>query len=140
MKTVNDIMKSASLLGACGKSNGVSDWKSLVWLFFSPQGREFCENNDFPSLEMFREMSNDVVNHGVHVDAGTISLCNEEKVALIGNTGAELIFTDETKVHKVILMHGAKARITASGYAVIHLVNVGNCEVVINKDETVVIL
>ena len=140
MKTVDEIMKSATLSGACSKSNGVSDWKSLVWLFFTPQGREFCEENNFPSLEMFREMSSEVAAYGVYVDAGSVNTCNDEKVALIGDTEAELVFTDNTKVHKVILMHGAKARITASNYAVILLVNVGNCEVEINKDETVVIL
>ncbi|WP_289059946.1 hypothetical protein [uncultured Bacteroides sp.] len=139
MKTVDEIMKSASLSGACSKSNGVSDWKSLVWLFFTPQGREFCEENNFPSLEMFREMSSEVAAYGVYVDAGVVNVRNK-KVALIGGTEAELVFTDNTKVHKVILMHGAKARITASNYAVILLVNVGNCEVEINKDETVVIL
>lgn len=139
MKTVDEIMKSASLSGACSKSNGVSNWKSLVWLFFTPQGREFCEENNFPSLEMFREMSSEVAAYGVYVDAGVVNVRNK-KVALIGGTEAELVFTDNTKVHKVILMHGAKARITASNYAVILLVNVGNCEVEINKDETVVIL
>ncbi|MFR2068743.1 MAG: hypothetical protein ACLS4S_00575 [Bacteroides nordii] len=139
MKTVDEIMKSASLSGACSKSNGVSDWKSLVWLFFTPQGREFCEENNFPSLEMFREMSSEVAAYGVYVDAGVVNVRNK-KVALIGGTEAELVFTDNTKVHKVILMHGAKARITASNYAVILLVNIGNCEVEINKDETVVIL
>lgn len=140
MKTVSEIMKSASLFGACSKADGVSDWKSLVWLFFTPQGREFCEANNFPSLKMFREMSSEVEKYGVYVDAGSIDVRNDEKVAVIGDTEAEMVFTDNTKVHKVILMHGGKARITASNYAVILLVNIENCEVEINKDETVVIL
>ena len=103
METVNDIIKSALSLGACSGSNGVTDWRSLVWLFFSPQGREFCAENDFPSLDMFRGMA------------------------------------DNERVHKVILMHGGKARVVASDYAVILLVNIGG-EVEINKDNTVVIL
>lgn len=140
MNTVNEIMQSASLLGACSKSNGISDWKSLVWLFFTPQGREFCEENNFPTLEQFRGMDSRIADYGVLVDAGRISLENEEKIALIGNTDAELLYTDNTKVHKIILMHGAKAHIVASNYVVILIVNIGNCKVITDKDETVVVL
>lgn len=140
MQTVNDIMKVASLLGACDKSHGVSDWKSLAWLFFTPQGREFCEENSFPTLEQFREMDSQIANYGVLVDAGNVNRENDDKIALIGKTDAELTFTDSSKVHKVILMHGATAHITARNYVVILLVNIGGCEVLIDKDDTVVIL
>ena len=140
MKTVNEIMQSASLLGACAKSNGVSDWRSLTWLFFTPQGREFCEDNNFPSLEMFQGMRDHISEYNILVDAGNISRQNDENVGLIGNTSGQLVYNDNTVVHKVVLMHGAKARIKASDYAVILLVNVGNCEVEIEKDNTVVIL
>lgn len=140
MNTVKEIMQSASLLGACGRSNDVNDWKSLAWLFFTPQGREFCEENHFPSLEMFQRMKEDVSEYGVLVDAGRVSRRNDANVGLIGDTSAELVYDDNTVVHKVILMHGAKAKIKASNYAVILLVNIGNCEVEIEKDKTVVIL
>lgn len=140
MKTVNEIMSSASLLGACNKSEGVSDWKSLAWLFFTPQGREFCEENNFPSLEMFQGMKENVSSYGVYVDSGSINLSNGTSIGLVGKTSAELTYDDNTMVHKVILMHGAKAKIKASNYTVILLVNIGNCEVEISKDETVVML
>lgn len=140
MRTANDIVKSASLMGACAKSGSVTDWKSLVWLFFSPQGREFCEGNNFPSLEMFQEMKNNVASYGVFVDAGSISRSNDANIGLVGETTAELTYDDNTKVHKVMLMHGAEVRIKASNYAVILLVNIGNCKVEIVKDKTVVIL
>lgn len=140
MKTVNEIMQSASLLGACAKSNGVSDWRSLTWLFFTPQGREFCEDNNFPSLEMFQGMRDNISEFNILVDAGNVSRENDVNVGLIGNTSAQLVYNDNTVVHKVVLMHGAKASIKASNYAVILLVNIGNCEVEIEKDNTVVIL
>lgn len=140
METVTDIMKSASLMGACGKSGRVSDWKSLVWLFFSPQGREFCEENNFPSLKMFQGMKEHVSEYGVLVDAGEVVRSNDANLGLVGATSATLMYDDNTVVHKVVLMHGAKAKIKASRYAVILLVNIGNCEVTIDKDETVVIL
>lgn len=140
MKTVNEIMQSASLMGACAKSNGVSDWRSLTWLFFTPQGREFCEENNFPSLEMFQGMRENISEFGIWVDADDIVRQNDANVGLIGNTSAELVYDDNTVVHKVVLMHGAKARIKAANYAVILLVNIGNCEVEIEKDNTVVLL
>lgn len=140
MRTANDIVKSASLLGACEKSGSVSNWKSLVWLFFSPQGREFCENNNFPSLEMFQDMKEHVAEYGVFVDFGNISRLNNENIGVIGNTSAELIYNDNTKVHKVILMHGASAKIKILDYAVVHIVNIGDCKIEIEKDKTAVIL
>lgn len=140
METVNDIMKSALQLGACNKSNGVTDWKSLVWLFFSPQGREFCQERNFPSLLMFRGIAENVKPYNVFVDAGKIEKSNPGNIGIIGNTHAVITVNDNTKVHKVILMHGAKAKIKASNYAVILLVNIGNCEVEIEKDNTVAIL
>lgn len=138
MNTVNEIIKSASLLGACDKSKGVSDWKSLAWLFFTPQGREFCENNNFPSLEVFRGM-NDVSKYGVFVDSGDIQRENDINIALIGETTAELTYSGSDSVHRIILMHGAKAKIRASKYAVILIVNISGW-VEVEKDETVAIL
>lgn len=140
MKTVNDIMNIASLLGACSKSEGVSDWKSLAWLFFTPQGREFCEENNFPTLEQFRGMDSKIADYSVLVDAGKVSRGDDDRIALIGNTDAELRFTDNAKVHTVILMHGAKATIIVENYAVVLLVNIGGCDVQIDKDDTAVIL
>lgn len=140
MKTVSDIMKQALENGACYKSKGVSDWKTLAWLFFTPQGIEFCEEHNFPTLHDFREVGTFLSDYGVFVDKGEITRTNDSNIALIGNTNGKLIFDDNTKVHKVILMHGAKAFIVARNFAVVRLINVGNCNVSISKDKTSVIL
>lgn len=137
---VSKIMSEALKNGACSKSNGVSDWKTLCWLFFTPQGMEFCEKNNFPDLQMFREMDERIGDYGVFVDKGKVKRNNDACIALIGDTDAELVFDDNTKVHKVILMHGARAFIVARNYAVVRLVNIGGCKVGINKDKTSVIL
>lgn len=138
---IDEIMKSASLQGACIGPGKVRDWKSLVWLFFSPQGREFCEERNFPPLPMFREMKRHGISElGVFVDEGDVCRFNDRDIALVGDTCGELKFDENNVVHKVILMHGAKASITASNYVVLLIVNVGGCEVTIDKDETVVVL
>lgn len=81
-----------------------------------------------------------VGKYGVYVDAGDISLRNNANVGIIGDTVATLEYDDNTIVHKITLMHGAKAIIKASNFAVINLTNVNNCEVDIINDGTARIL
>lgn len=140
MKSVSEIMEQALANGACEKSKGASDWKTLSWLFFTPQGLEFCEENNFPSLETFREMDSSISDFGVFVDKGEITRSNDSNIALIGNTRGRLVFDDNTKVHKVVLMHGAKAFLAIRNFAVVRLINIGDCEVHLNKDKSSVIL
>ena len=141
MMNVSEVIREARTLGACSGSGKVSDWRSLAWLFFSPQGREFCEEKNFPSLSMFQRMKPyNVEQFGIFVDLGRVSRSNDKDIALIGDTCGELKFDENKVVHKVMLMHGAKAHIKASNYAVLLIVNVGGCEVTIDKDETVIVL
>ena len=133
---VSDVMQDAIRLGACSQSGKATDWKSLCWLFFTPQGREFCENNNFPSLEIFRQMKPYVEAYGVLVDAGMISLKNNANVGIIGKTEAMIEYDDNTKLHRIILMHGARAVIKVSNYAVVNVINVGNCPIEVINDGT----
>lgn len=137
---VGDITRRAISLGACSESGKATDWKSLCWLFFSPQGREFCAENDFPSLDMFRGMAGHVMPYGVYVDSGHVDVTNPGNIAVIGDTDAVITIDDNERVHKVILMHGGKAKIEAGNYSVILLVNIGGCEVEIINDGTARIL
>lgn len=140
METIHDVIKAALSLGACDKPNEVKDWKGLAQLFFSPQGREFCQANNFPSLELFRGIAEGMRPHKVYVDGGPMECANPGKIGLVGQTEAVVTIDDKSRVHKIILMHGAKARIKASNYAVILVVNIGGCELEVDKDETVVML
>ena len=137
---INDIMHEAIDLGACDKTSTVSSWKTLAWLFFTPQGMEFCEKNNFPTLEMFRNMDEEIASNSIFVDAGEVQRNNDSAIALIGDTDARLVFDDSTKVHKVIVMHGARVFIVARNYAVVKLVNIGDNKVSISKDSSSVIL
>ena len=108
MIRVKDILNSAIGLGACSQSSKATDWKSLVWLFFSPQGREFCRDNNYPSLEMFRLMKGNVESFGVHIEED-VKAVNEDK-AIIGGI-AEVVFYGVDRAYKVIIMHGGNVRI-----------------------------
>lgn len=127
---VEDIVSEAVSLGACSNSAKATGWKSLVWLFFSPQGREFCKDNGYPTLEMFREMSGDVEPYSVYVEKG-VEKSNED-VALVGKSKSVLRYSGVGKAYKVILMHGAEAVIHAGNYAVIRLENISGEYEIIN--------
>lgn len=134
-------MIEAVALGACEKTGGISDWRSLSWLFFSPQGLEFCKKNNFPSIETFRKVGNEPLSmNNIFVDAGTIDRANDSNIAIVGQTDASLVFDDPTKIHKVVVMHGAKVFIAARNYAVVRLISIGENKIAYNKDKTTVIL
>lgn len=117
-------------MGACSQSGKATDWKSLVWLFFSPQGREFCKDNNYPSIDMFRSMARQVEPYGVFVEKNVEK--NNEDVALIGQSESTLRYDGVEKAYKVILMHGAKATIHAGNYAVLRLENISGSYEIIN--------
>ena len=125
---VNDILNDAIKLGACQESSKASDWKSLAWLFFSPQGVEFCKKHNYPSLEAFKQMDASISSMGVYVNTA-VKLTNTN-TALIGENQSELHFSGTEKPYKVILMLGAKAKIYAGLYAVVKVENIsGDCEI-----------
>ena len=127
---VKDIISDAVGLGACANSGKASDWKSLVWLFFSPQGREFCKKNNYPSLDTFRSMSANVEPYGVYVEKG-IDESNKD-VALVEISKSTLHYSGVEKAYKVILMHGAKATIECGNYAVVRIEDMGGEYEIIN--------
>jgi hypothetical protein len=135
---VSDILNRAVKLGACNKSAKATDWKSLVWLFFSPQGIEFCKENNYPSLEMFCNFKDEVRPFGVYVNEG-VSAKNKD-VALIGNGISDIYYNGVEKAYKVILMHDAFAHIHASNYAVVKVENLGGCFEIINDGTAKVLL
>ena len=105
------------------------------------QGLEFCKKNNFPSLETFTRIDNEpLIVNNIFVNAGYLQRTNDSNIAIIGETDAELVFDDPTKVHKVVVMHGAKVFVTARNYAVVKLLNIGENKVIYNKDKTAVIL
>lgn len=138
--TVHKIITEAVRNGACEKSAGTTDWKTLVWLFFTPQGTEFCAEHNYPAIDQFRAMSENVRKFGVFVDAGEIAEYDPDRIGVIGATEATLTYTDPSSVHKVIVMHGARVRLIVGNYAVVRLYEIGENNVEIENDGTAVVL
>jgi len=116
--TIQMIYSQAQLLGACDLFKGNEDLAEIVQLFKSPQGIEFCLKNNFPNLSTVRFFKqHGVERYEVYIDAGNIQLDNPTNAILIGRTVAN-INCDTNKAHSVVLMHGARAVLTARQWAV----------------------
>lgn len=138
---IHQIYEQARLLGACslftGKERTLED---IVSLFTTTQGMEFCVNNHFPNMATFRLFKPyKVERFGIYIDAGTITLHNPEQAILIGNTVAT-INNDTLEAHEIILLHGAKAVVNASGWAVCKTTVETGCSIIRNTSENAVIL
>ncbi|MCM1075942.1 MAG: hypothetical protein NC411_01115 [Bacteroides sp.] len=142
MIQINEILDRAKSLGACDRANLLlSSWEELSQLFLSPQGLEFCEKLKYPRLPMWQEIkkSIDVCKLGFFIDERNVIGRDASHTVLIGRTSAVLEY-DCVGMYHIVLMHGAKAVVTASNYAVLHIVNIGGCEVELKTDNTVKVL
>lgn len=137
---VKYVLSQAILNGACMQSSKATDWKSLAWLFFSPQGCEFCKKHNFPSIGEFRKMKGHVESYGVHIEE-PINAYNED-IAIIGDSGSisELSFKGVSKTYKVILMHGARVHISAGNYAVVRIENISGYYSITNDGTAKILL
>lgn len=138
-KSVDAIRAMALQTGACKKINRVQDFPELIKLMFTPQGIEFCQDHNFPSVEVFRKNRDSLERLGVYVDAGNIALKGKEYVCIVGDTKATIEASRPQFTHTIILMHGARAKINAKDYAVLNIVNISG-EYSVNKDGTVIVL
>lgn len=128
----------ANRLGACSLLKGSENKEELMRLMLTPQGTEFCTKCHFPSLEQLQEFKGKTAESlGIYIDTDT-ELTNPVKVFLFGNTKALLHF-DTIGRYNVVLMHGAKAEIHASNYAVVFVKNAGG-ETEIIRDNTAKVL
>lgn len=129
----------AQKLADCTMFKGTEDLEQLIKLMFTPQGIEFLTRYNFPDLATFRKFKKyHPEKYGVYIDCGKISLIEQRKVFLVGNTSAALSYK-ETAASRVYLMHGASAAIIAGGYSVIKIEHDASSNVsIIRQDKAVV--
>lgn len=116
-----DFPQVAEQLDSCQMFKGSESMEELAALVFSPQGREFMLANGFPSLKAFRNFKPyHPEKQNIFIDAGEIAVDEPGACLLIGNTTAT-IKCAQTQGNTIILMHGAKAEVYASGYSVVRI-------------------
>ena len=137
---IHQIHAQAQLLGQCGKFTGSEDLNGIIDLFTSPQGVEFCLAHHFPSLNtlaMFKPF--DVHEKGVFINYGGLTISDRHRVVLIGRTAATTTCGDNVG-YGIMLMHGAKAVINASNWAVVSVNADKGCQVIKNVSGNALIL
>ena len=112
----------------------------LAYVFMSTQGLEFCVRYRFPNLATFRLFKgHSVEKYGIYIDAGVITLKNPARAILIGRTSAT-VNCDECKQHEIVLLHGARAVVNASKWAVASVTASVGCSFIKNTSENAIIL
>ncbi len=134
------LLNMAEKYRQCDMFKGTEDLKGIIQLLTSVQGMEFCLRYRFPNIATFRLFKPfNPEQYGVYIDAGTITLKNPKKVVLIGHTSAT-VDCDTLETHEVYLLHGARAVVNASGWAVVAVKGSTGCQQIRNISENAVIL
>lgn len=142
-KIIERVLQGAKAKGACKLTEGVTDIDSLSRLFLTPQGREFCISNEYPNRKDWALLRTyHLQKYGIYCEMGHVSVADGETYAAIGKTTLDARFGANNGVtHHIILMHGAKATLHLSNYAVVKIEATGDCTVDIdNEDETAIVL
>lgn len=129
-QALEKIKREGTRLRECGLLRMVASAGELCRTLYRPEGLEFCSRHAFPSLPLLEELethhSTEIRAEGVHIQRGNIGLVlNPRRLTLVGETEATIHIDSQTAVHKIVLMHGAKAHIYAKGYTVVSITQIG---------------
>ena len=84
---ISKVKEDAVTLGACPLVKSLDSIEGGALLLFSPQGREFCVVNAFPSLRQWIILKSadpeKISQSGIYIDAGDIKISGKENIALI---------------------------------------------------------
>lgn len=140
MDIVERIYNSAKPFHPCGLFTGRESLEEMLEVFLSPQGLEFCVAHDFlvkADLQALKAMS--LEDWGIWIDAGRKASQNARIVVLVGDCDFTLSYDTLEHPCRVVLLKGAKAQISASGYAVVSVSAQKGCSYSVNvKDHAVV--
>lgn len=138
---VNMLYAQAQVIGQCGALRGTESLEEICALLKSPQGVEYCLGHHFPNmatLRLFKPYKPE--QYGVYIDAGNITLTNPKSVVLAGRTTASIICDSLDDKHDIVVMHGAKAVVNASKWAVCIVAMETGCSVIKNTSDHAIIL
>lgn len=133
-----EIKEQALSLGACDMIDSANTLAELVALMRIPQGREFCKAKRFPTLEILRSRKEDFAALGVYVDAGEIEVADRNNIIIAGDTHARLVYDNTACPYYAMVMHGARADVEASGYAVCEVTRVKGRVTVSERNQAIV--
>lgn len=125
----------ARKLDACKMFKGDESLEEMIGLMFSAQGAEFLTKYGFPDLATFRKFKkHHPERFGVYIDYGDVLIKDEKRVFLVGKTIAKIDY-QATQANRLVMMHGAKAEVEASGRSVVRIETDGSCIVEVTKND-----
>lgn len=112
----------------------------LAELMFTPHGREFCADNDFPTRADINDRNfARLRDMGIYVNAGKVEITDPENVCFIGKTEAVVTISGPDHIFRVVALDKAKVHVKASGYAVGSVEASKTATITIDNDNTAVI-
>lgn len=122
MSNLQKTIHQCKLAGACDLLRPGMTPTELCQLLRTPQGEEFILKG-LPTLSLWRligeEYKDLLAQHHVYLDAGYIELGDETtRLIAIGATHLR-ITANQPKLYNVTLIHGAKADVLATNWAVV---------------------
>lgn len=136
-----ELKNLAEAYRTCAMFKGNESVEQLAKLYKSTQGVEFCMRYHFPNISTLRLFKGELTErYGIYIDAGSITLRDpKDKVLLVGRTTAVVDCT-ELRRYEVVCLHGAKAVVNASKWAVVKITAETGCNVIRNTSGNAVIL
>lgn len=142
MKQFERLIDTAFSLGACDKLSVDMNAKNLSELLFSPQGREFCVLNDFPSCQDLNHIrDNTLTKNKIFKAKNGLNLHNPSDICLI-NSDAEITIETPSVLHHIVLLEKSFVKLKASKHCVvsvdisessyIEIINDGTASVYVN--------
>ena len=130
MITAQEIKTQALSIGACSLIQSADSVADLAALLKTPQGREFYKKYKYPTIDVLRELKDELVDYDIYVDAGFIAISDQSDAIIAGDTYAVISVRATDKPYFVSVIAGAKAIVNGYGYSVC-LVDVlgGNAEI-----------
>lgn len=123
-------MELIQILKEYGACSDLQSEEQINELLFTERGIEFLEDAELP-IDLFRDYPVE------HIYTDTSVRIENESVLLVNST-ADIVLS-EVGLYKIILMHGSKAKIKASNYAVVKVACISG-KYKLEKDSTVIIL
>lgn len=113
-------MLLARRLRACDVFTGEEQTLAeVVAKLHSIDGQEFLLISGFPTLELFREYKDALLEGcGVYVDAGEINLHDTLDAILVGDTQVKATY-EQTECHNLTAVYGASATVDAYEWSVV---------------------
>ena len=124
----------------CDMFKGTEDLQSLIRLFTSPQGMEFCIKHRFPNIatfRLFKPFNPEKKKNFMAFKRVTVyrCVCTPDK-----NRFFRVSQRDYTRINVNTVLLGAKAFINASGWAVVSVKGSTGCQQIRNVSGNAVIL